>query len=348
VTIEVLIPQTVVDRYFFTRKAKATLMKVVQISSGKAEGALKKITAHETVIFNTSKHLARMGHEVSILDRKYSKDDFSIDCIEDVTIVRLNVMRVHLSKARGVISFAINELNIVLFTLKVSGYLRRNKQNIDVIHLYLTLSGAILVLLNRGLRNKIVFTCVIGQWTMAESRLNTFERIHLFLDPFLMRRVAKIIALNDIAKERFIHKGKIKTDNIAVVPVGVDTDFFNDNIEVGETKKRYGLEGKLTVLFVGRLAKIKGIDYLIQAAGTIVNEFGYKDILFVLVGPHEFDSTERPLGMEKIQSLVGQLQLEQYVIPTGFIPSEDVRMLYAACDRCVLPSLAEGDPLVIL
>lgn len=322
-------------------------MKIVQISSGKAEGAQKKITAHETVIFNTSKHLARMGHEVVVLDRRYSKDNPPIDCIEDVTIVRLNVMRVHLSKARGVISFAINELNIVLFALKVSGYLRRNKQNIDIIHLHLTLIGAILVILNRGLRKKMIYTCHIGQWTLGKSELNTFERVHLLVDSFLMKRVNKVVALNNTAKERLLSKGKINADNITVVPNGVDTDFFNDDIEVGETIKKYGLEGKLTVLFVGRLAKIKGIEYLIKAADRIVNEFGYKETLFVLVGPQAFDSTERPIDMEKMLSFIDQHQLEKHVILTGSLPSEEVRTLYAACDIFVLPSLSEGDPLVI-
>ena len=272
-------------------------MKIVQISSGKAEGALKKITAHETVIFNTSKHLARMGHEVVILDRRYSKDNPPSDLIEDVTIVRLNVMRVHLSKAPGAIRFAVNELNIALLALKVSGYLRRNKQTIDIIHLHLTLIGAIVVILNRGLRKKMVYTCHIGQWTLPESKLTALERTHLFIDSFVMRRVAKVIALNDTAKDRFTYEIKIKSNRISVVPVGVDTDFFNDDIEVGETVKKYGLEGKLTVLFVGRLAKIKGVDYLLQAADIIINDFCYKDIVFILVGPHAFDSTERPIDM---------------------------------------------------
>jgi len=163
-----------------------------------------------------------------------------------------------------------------------------------------------------------------------------------------MKRVSKVIALNDMAKEKFASKGKIKADNIAVVPNGVDTDFFNPDIAVKETVKKYGLEGKLTVLFVGRLAKIKGIEHLIQAAAIIVNDFGYKDTLFVLVGPPAFHATEKSIGMEEILSLIGQHQLEKYVVLTGSLPLEEVRMLYVAADIFVLPSFAEGDPLVTL
>ena len=323
-------------------------MKIVQISRGKVRVPAKKEGAPETVIFNTSKHLARMGHEVVILDRKYLKDDLPSDCVEGVKIARLDVTQIRLSKAPGLIRFILSELNIVLFTLKVSGYLRRNGQDIDIIHLHLTSIGLILVVLNRKLRRKMVYTCHFGQWTLARSSLNIFERIHLFLDPFLLRRVATVIALNDILKERFISIGGIKAKNIAVIPNGVDTDFFNTDIEVEETVKRYGLEGKMTVLFVGRLAKIKGIEYLIQAADIIVNEFGHKDIVVVLVGPHSFDSTERPIDMRKILSFIEQHHLEKNVMLTGSLPPEEVRMLYAASDIFVLPSLAETGPIVTL
>jgi len=323
-------------------------MKIVQISRGTARVPPKGEGAPEMVIFHTSKHLVRMGHEVVILDRKYSKDDLPIDYIEDVKIARLDVMQVHFGKAQGVIHFFLAELNIALFALKVSGYLRRNRQNIDIIHLHSTLVGLILVILNKRLRMKMVYTCHLGQWTLAKSRLNALERIHLFLDPFLMRRVAKIIALNDIARERFISRGRIKAENVVVIHNGVDTDFFNPNIEVKGTVKKYGLEGKLTVLFVGRLAKIKGVEHLIKAADIIVNENGNKDTLFVLVGSTSFHATEKSIGTEEILSLIKEHELKKYVILTGSLPLEEVRKLYAACDIFVLPSFAEGDPLVTL
>ena len=323
-------------------------MKIVQISRGKVRVPPKGEGAPETVIFNTSKHLARMGHEVVILDRKYLEDDLPIDCVEGVKIARLYVMQVRFKKASGLILFVLAELNIALFAIKVSGYLRRNGQDIDIIHLHLTLIGLILVILNRKLRSKMVYTCHLGQWTLAKSRLNTLERIHLFLDPFLMRRVVKIIALNDRARERFISASKVKAENVVVVHNGVDTAFFNPDIEVESTVKKYGLEGKLTVLFVGRLAKIKGIEHLMKAADIIVNEFGHKDMVVVLVGSPIFHATEKPVDMEEFLSVIRQHQLENYVMLTGSLQAKEVRMLYTAADIFVLPSLVEGDPLVTL
>jgi len=43
-----------------------------------------------------------------------------------------------------------------------------------------------------------------------------------------------------------------------------------------------------------------------------------------------------------------QHRLERSILFTGSLPLEGVRMLYAASDIFVLPSLAEGDPLVVV
>ena len=324
------------------------LLKIVQIPRGVDRVPPIKEGAPEMVIFNTSKHLARMGHEVVILDRKYTKDDPNIECINDVTIARLDIRQVRFGKARGFIGFVLMELNITLFALKVSSYLRRNRRNIDIIHLHLTSIGLISIILNRGLRRKMVYTCHLSQWALALNSLGTWGRIHLFLDSFLMSRVAKVIALSDTAKESFINRGKVKAENIVVVNNGVDTDFFNPNIEVEGTIKMYGLKEKLTVLFVGRLAKIKGVEYLLKAADIVVNEFHFEDTMFVLVGSPEFHAVDKSVTRDEMLSFTQRHQLEKNIIFTGSLPLEEVRKLYVACDIFILPTLGEGDPLVVI
>ena len=323
-------------------------MRIVQVSVGSVRMPPREGSAPLQVIFNTSKHLARMGHEVVILDRKYSKDDPAVEQVEGVEIARLNVMQIRSGKAPGFIRFILAELSAILFALAVSRYLRKNSSNIDVIHLHLTSIGLIVSILNRRLRGKMLYTCHLGHWELVTESLRIFERIHLLLDPYLMRRVKRVIALNESAKSSFISIAKVKAESIAVVPNGVDTDFFHPNIETAEAVKRYGLEGKSRVLFVGRLAKIKGVEHLLRAAEIVINEFGYRDTSFVLVGPATFVATEEPISMEEVLSFLRQHQLEKHVILTGSLPLEEVRALYAACDIFVLPSLAEGDPLVTL
>jgi glycosyltransferase involved in cell wall biosynthesis len=289
-----------------------------------------------------------LGHEVTILDRKYSHDDHAVEQIEGVQIARLKVLQVPSVKRPGFLRFIVAEFNAFLFALAVSCYLRKNNSRIDIIHLHLTSIGLIVTILNRRLRDKMFYTCHLGEWGMIGQRLGFFERIHLFLDPFLMRRVRKVIALNKMAEEGFVSRGRIRAENVVVVHNGVDTDFFKPDIEVTEVAGKYRLEGKHVVLFVGRLARIKGVEHLMKAADIVVNQFGYGKMLFILVGPPSFDATERPMGMDEITNYIEQHHLNKNVILTGSLALEEVRRLYAACDIFVLPSLAEGDPLVTI
>jgi len=324
-------------------------MRIVQVSVGSVRMPPKEGSAPLQVIFNTSKHLARMGHQVVILDRKYSKRDQAVEKIEGVEIARVNVIRLPSSKAPGFLRFTLAELNAILFALAVSRYLGKNSSNIDIIHLHLTSIGLIVSILNRRLRGKMFYTCHLSQWALSADKLGISGRVHLLLDSYLMRRVRRVIALNDTARKSFTHIGKVKADNIVVVPNGVDTDFFSPRLDAKETaRERYGLEGRLTVLFVGRLAKIKGVEHLVKAADAIVNRFGHKDTLFVLVGSHTYAGVDEPVNMEEMLTYIKQHQLDKNIILTGPLPLEEVRALYAACDIFVLPSLAEGDPLVTL
>jgi starch synthase len=323
-------------------------MRIVQISVGSVRIPPEEGSAPLLVIYNTSKHMVQMGNEVSILDRKYSRNDGD-EVIAGVKVVRLKARQVPLKGPPGLWRFILAELNAFLFALSVSSYLRRNNKNIDAIHLHLTSIALILCILNRKLRYKMFYTCHLGQWIQDEEKLHLFERIHLFLDPYVMRRVHGVIALNDTAKSRFILKGRVKEDRITVVPNGVDIDCFRPNDGERETaRKEYGLNGKTTILFVGRLARLKGIEYLLQAANLIVNSYGRNDVLFRFIGPQVFDATEQRVGIEELVDYVKEHRLDPNVLFTGSLAHDEVRRWYIAADIFVLPSLAEGDPLVTL
>ena len=324
-------------------------MRIVQVSVGSVRMPPREGSAPLQVIFNTSKHLARIGHKVIILDRRYSRDDLPVEEIEGVEIVRLSAIQILASKAPRPIRFFLGELTAAIFALAVSRYLRKNSARIDVIHLHLTSIGLIVSILNRSLRRKMVYTCHLGHWALARERLNLFERIHLLLDSYLMKRVWMVIAGSRSAKESFVSIGRVKADNIIVLSNGVDTDLFSPHVEVNESiAKRYGLEGKLSVLFVGRLSKIKGVVYLLEAANIIVNDFGHKEMLFLLVGTTVFNAVETPVDMGEMLDYIDCHHLRNNVVFTGALSNEDVRSLYLACDVFVLPSLVEANPLVIL
>jgi glycosyltransferase involved in cell wall biosynthesis len=304
------------------------------------------------VIFHTSKHLAQMGHEVSILDSRYGPDDKAIEDIDGVKIIRLSFRKIPVPASSLIpryLRFGLNELNAVLFALRASRYLAKTGKDLDIIHLNVTSVGLIVCLLNRKLRSRMFYTSHLGQWVLhGTKKLTLLEKAHVFFDALLMRRVAKVVALNELARDSFIAVGKVKPENVVVIPNGVDTQFFKPTIDVKEIKTKYDLEGKLSILFVGQLTKIKGVEHLVKAANAIINDFGHRDVVFVLVGPLTFGTLEKPVDMGEMLSYIRAHDIERNVLFTGHLPLDEVRMLYVAADIFVLPSLAEGDPLVVV
>ena len=289
-------------------------MRIVCVSVGSMRVPPTEGGAPLQVLFNTSKHLAKMGHEVIILDSRYSREDSAIEYFDDLKIVRLNSPKIPVlksSKMPRYIRFALNELDTVLFAIKVSRYLAKNSKNIDVIHIHLTSIGLILSILNKKLRSKMFYTSHLGQWVLrGTKKLTMLERVHISFDAYLMKRVARVIALNELAKDSFIAIGKVKPENVTVIQNGVDTQFFNPIVDAEAIKKKYDLEGKLAVLFVGQLTKIKGLEYLLKAADIVINEFGYKNLVFILVGPLTFGTLEKPIDTKEMLSYIRGHNLE--------------------------------------
>ena len=331
-----------------TRLSGIRFMRIVQVSVGSVKIPPKEGSAPLQVMFNTSKYLAKLGHKVAILDRRYTKDDPPVEHIDGVEIIRLRAPQVPTLKSPAFIRFILAESNAAIFALAASRYLKSNSSQIDALHLHLTSIGLIISILNRKLRSRMFYTCHLGEWGLLGQILGLFERLHLFLDPYLMRRVSKVIALNENAKQSFVSRAGVKAENVVVVHNGVDTGFFETDIDASQAAEEYGLEGKHMVLFVGRLARIKGVEHLLKAADIVVNRLGYRNMLFMLVGPHSFDATEKPMSMDEILHYVEQHQLEKNIIIAGSLSLEKLRILYAACDIFALPSLAEGGPLVTL
>ncbi len=117
---------------------------------------------------------------------------------------------------------------------------------------------------------------------------------------------------------------------IHVVRCGVDADFLDGTLDPISSTNR--------LVCVGRLAEQKGQLLLIEAIGKVVAQG--KSVELVLVG----DGPMRP----QIESLVQRLRLENQVKLLGWKSGQEVRQQILAARAMVLPSFAEGLPVVIM
>lgn len=68
-------------------------MKIIHVSPSELRIPVDKGGGVEGYIFMFSKSMAKMGHSVTLLDRKYSSDDPDTEYIDGVKIVQLNARR---------------------------------------------------------------------------------------------------------------------------------------------------------------------------------------------------------------------------------------------------------------
>jgi glycosyltransferase involved in cell wall biosynthesis len=108
-------------------------------------------------------------------------------------------------------------------------------------------------------------------------------------------------------------------------------------------EKKYGLEGKRIIYFIGRLVERKGVDILIKAFGDMAASDSSLRLIVVGDGP----------DMEKLKVLANDYATEETVIFTGYITGKERFALLALADVGVVPSVnvgdqAEGLPVVFM
>jgi glycosyltransferase involved in cell wall biosynthesis len=99
-----------------------------------------------------------------------------------------------------------------------------------------------------------------------------------------------------------------------------------------------GIEpGELAIFTIGRLARQKGLEYLIEALPRLADQFARPFKVFL--------AGDGPLRTE-LQRMVTDRGLEDKVVFLGF--RKDVRQLLLACDLVVLPTLREGLSIALI
>jgi len=143
----------------------------------------------------------------------------------------------------------------------------------------------------------------------------------------VLRDADRVVATTD--RER-VHLGKWAM-KASVVPLGIDLAEWGADVSTVRAGRR--------ILFVGRLARVKALDLLIDAFARVKRVF--QDATLVIAGPDE--------GIQA--SLVIQaarLDLARAVTFMGPVSHATIRDLFASCNCVVVPSHSESFGLAAL
>ena len=142
----------------------------------------------------------------------------------------------------------------------------------------------------------------------------------------------------DLFKEKYeVNK------NIHIVPTGIEIDrFYKENVnkdKVKELKRIYNIsKDDLTIIFVGRLAKEKNIEFLIRNHEELVKYKKNIKLLIIGDGP----------DMEEYGELIKTLKLQDNVILGGKVPYVDIPCYYQLADIFVTASTTETQGLTVI
>jgi 1,2-diacylglycerol 3-alpha-glucosyltransferase len=124
---------------------------------------------------------------------------------------------------------------------------------------------------------------------------------------------------------------------VTVVPTPVELGAYED-LEPGRVRTALGLDDAELLLYVGRMAKEKGLDFLLRAFARVAIERPRARLLLVGEGPEE----------KNLHDAVQELGLGAKVVFAGAVPHSEVAHYAAAADVFVFSSVTETQGLVLI
>jgi phosphatidyl-myo-inositol alpha-mannosyltransferase len=152
---------------------------------------------------------------------------------------------------------------------------------------------------------------------------------------YLDRWFRKLDARICVSQPAYNYINKFFPADFKIIPNGVDTRHFNN----GATPLPVFMDGKINILFVGRLEKRKGFDYLLEAYRLVRNEV--PECRLIQVGP----------GVRLRKQY--EKRIRQFNIPdvsfNGFIHYDELPAYYKSADIACFPATGwESQGIVLL
>ncbi len=140
--------------------------------------------------------------------------------------------------------------------------------------------------------------------------------------------------------------GKIKDELLSygvkspiyVLPTGIDVENFRRPLKFSIRERHSISENDRIVLFVGRIAREKNLDFILKAFAHLQSKL--KNVTLIMVG----DGPE----MKEFLHLASHLKVSDRVVMTGYMPRSEIVEYYRQSDVFAFASVTETQGLVVL
>ena len=285
--------------------------------------------------YHIFKELAKRGHEITIFT---SDVDFSQEWAKTLRYHQIEIRFFKASLEKVI--YNIHKQHYYI-TLDLMREVPRTIKYFDIIHLhgYRTFQNIIL--------HYYAKKCNIPYILQAHGSIprKGKQGLKWFYDVLfgyrLLKNASKVIALNKVEAEQYKSMG-ISEEKIAIIPNGIDLSEYAELPPKGVFKKKFNIpEDKKIILYLGRIHKIKGIDFLVKAYAYLIKKMNCKDTVLVIAGPDDG-------YLKEVQELTNRLSVSKYVLFTGPLYGRNKLEAYVDSEFYVLPSRYETFPMTVL
>ncbi len=288
-----------------------------------------RVNGVSTSIETTRHALEKLGHEVTLIVPDYPQQNETSDS---------NVLRIPARKVMFDPEDRLMTWRDLSRTLRVI-----TPQHFDLIHIH---TPFIAHYAGTRIARKFQLPVVETYHTFFEQYL---EHYIPFLPDPVLRLAARRLTANQgnavnalispsLAMRDILRRYGVRTP-ISVIPTGIDLEAWRAPT-APDPRSELGLSSSQPMLlFVGRLAFEKNVEFLLNMMCTLVQH--HPDVRLVLAG-------EGP-AEKHLRKLTAQLGLEQHVIFVGYLPRDgQLQALYRAADAFVFSSATETQGLVLV
>jgi len=280
-----------------------------------------------TSTFILKSELIRLGHSVTIITVAHPdvEEEEGIMRLPSIPFFLLPSQRVGMIYSRKIM-LKIKKLDLDIihtqteFSIGIFGRIVAKKLDIPVVHTYHTMYEDYIHYVSRGIMLKPA-----SQFAKKVSKL-------------YCRDCSAIIVPTLKVKDALQEYGLLR--HIDIIPTGVDIEPFrrsnyNEDL-IQDEKKSFGIdENEPVVLFIGRLAKEKSVDIIINSMKELIVKIPNCKLMVVGDGPER----------ENLEALVTELDIEKSVVFTGEKPWAEIGRYYQMGDVFVGASLTETQGL---
>lgn len=225
----------------------------------------------------------------------------------------------------------VSELTLMRALLKRLARIVKTERP-HIIHAHSPILNALPALwIGKKLNTPVVYE-VRALWEDAAVDHGTYDqftwkyRVAKSLETFVCNKADEVVVLSGGLKCDLIERG-VAAQRLTVVGNGVDPNQFDQNTPDTGLRKRWNLQGKQVLGFIGSFYRYEGLDLLVEAMARLSTQ--WPALRLLLVGGGEVE--------EELRKQIHAMGLASRVIIPGRMPHNEIPTVYALTDILVYP-----------